>query len=116
MGIFRKHDQADTLIDLLDRECNALLAGKFDVLRRLGQEKERVLKQGFTKVHGNDLARIKQSVARNQAILDASARGIRSALQALDEKRVERAPFQTYDQSGKRAGNTLKTTGIERRI
>lgn len=92
---------ADLILDLLDDERAAILAGAFDRLDRMAARKEAL----FTRlaeeaVPPSRLARIARSVGRNQRLLAASLAGLREAGARLKVLRSVRDSFSSYDARG----------------
>ena len=73
-------DDITTLERLLEQERVALTDGDFDVLQRLGPDKERLL-QLLPQLHGTParMQAIANQIHRNQALLNAAMRGVKAA-------------------------------------
>lgn len=98
-----RDEAIDLLSDLLERERQAILAARFDILERLAAEKERALIE-ITKVPlpRERFAALRQSCARNQALLAAARSGILRARERLGD--ILRArEMRTYDSKGRLA-------------
>lgn len=103
MGLFDLPETGNALENLFDRERKAILTGRFDLLERLGHEKERLL----TAISRNapeteQLSRLRQLADRNRDLLDAMARGVRAATRRLESLAGGSANLKTYDAAGQR--------------
>ncbi len=102
MGLFERRDSARDLANLLERERKAILRGDFDALRRLTPEKERLITQAAAdRPDADRLASLRQMAARNHALLDAAAQGIRSVANDLGGNNAS-PELETYDREGQR--------------
>lgn len=111
------HDLCDEMLDLLEQEEAALLQGHLDTLARLAPEKERLTKALLAlPPSGADtqLTRMRQSAARNAALLAAARRGIAAARNRLRQL-AEGPTLNTYDQRGQRQSLTPGARHVERR-
>ncbi|MCZ7674955.1 MAG: flagellar protein FlgN [Roseovarius sp.] len=92
------------LDDLLERERKALLAGRFDGLARLLEEKTALIDRLNTL--GADalpaLGGLRDKAVRNQALFDGALSGIRRASGHVASLRQVRRSFETYDETGRR--------------
>ena len=116
MGLFDHRDNARDLTSLLDRERRAILNGDFAALRRLLPEKERLI--GLTandRTIGERLIGLRQKAARNHALLEAAAHGIRSVIGGLSSARGPAPELETYDQTGRRSTCSERAGSMERR-
>lgn len=106
----------DALIDLLDRERDAILAGRFDILERLVTEKER-LAGGLAGQSGTapTLSMVKRKSDRNAGLLEAMQRGVRAAIGGLEAARNGPAPLATYSETGQRTTMTGGRPTMQRR-
>ena len=115
MALFKPRDTLDGLEDLLDRERTFVLNGEFGRLHRLIAEKERLI---TTAKHGSlnpeRLARLGIKAKRNQQLLDAAGKGIRSVAELLKTMQTG-ARLSTYDRAGKRNEHSEQKANIERR-
>ncbi|MBV1866507.1 MAG: hypothetical protein KUG69_01170 [Marinosulfonomonas sp.] len=115
MALFKSRDALDGLEDLLDRERKCILKGEFDKLHRLVAEKERLLNSAK---HGSlapdRLAKLSTMAKRNQQLLDAAGKGIRSVSELL-KKMQNGAPLSTYDRAGSRKTHSEHKVSVERR-
>ncbi|MDF0601939.1 flagellar biosynthesis protein FlgN [Psychromarinibacter sp. C21-152] len=100
MALFEFRDAAGALHDLLDREREAILAGRFDVLERLAPEKERLgtrLARGAS--GGGELECLRRKAERNGRLLAAAQSGLTDAQARLEALRRPDT-LHTYDASG----------------
>jgi len=96
-------DIIDTLEDLIDKERAAILAGALDEVSRLSIEKEQVMgQQALAACNPETLDRLRKKTARNQQLLTAAIRGVRSVMSRLNILRNGPGEMNTYDQSGQR--------------
>ncbi len=110
-----KQIACDAFDDLLDRERAALLAGDFDTLSRLIDEKEHLLGT-LSDASPDGLDSLQTKAARNQELLNSALDGIRAVANRLEALREVRGTLNTYDRSGKRQSiEGLARPRIERR-
>ncbi|MCK8484491.1 flagellar protein FlgN [Aliiroseovarius sp. S2029] len=89
------------LEDLLERERHLVLAGEIEQLTRLAPEKERLLQSlAACDSSPTDLEHLRLSTERNQQLLTAAARGIRSVKQRLDALMNGQSELRTYTRDG----------------
>jgi flagellar biosynthesis/type III secretory pathway chaperone len=105
----------DDLEDLLDRERAMILEGRITDLERHSVEKARLSERLVGTVPVHALARLRSKADRNQALLEASASGIRSALQHLKEIRCASSRLETYAPDGARVSHGTGQPTVRRR-
>lgn len=102
MGLFDQVEASDALHDLLAREREAVLNGRFDVLERLMAEKERLVKavsrNGAT---ADSLSRLQAASERNGRLLEAMHDGLMAAQKRIGAMKSHGEPLQTYDAAGR---------------
>lgn len=104
---------ADSVADLLERERDLIMAGQLEQLARLLPEKERLLGElRETKGDLPALSHMRDIAARNQVLLAAVLRGIRSVKLRLDELKSCRTELKTYTETGQ----AMHLNGREGRI
>ena len=106
----------DALEDLLERERTQILAGEIEKLSRLLPEKERLL--NILKASDESLPMLEQlrhQADRNQQLLAAAARGIRSVKQRLDALKASRTELRTYSQTGRPQDLSKQESRFERK-
>ena len=116
MGFFSTPHVVDALDDLLDRERQAILSGNLDTIMRQMNEKLRLLERLTAST--TDIVRIerlKVKADRNQELLVAVGRGIKSATQRLKEIGKPVASLRTYDKGGVSTDMLQKKSKLERR-
>ena len=117
MRLFSRSESATALSRLLDQERKAILSGEFNILRRLVAEKERlIVNAARDKTDRTKLMELRQKAARNHALLDAAASGIRSVVSQLEVSGSSSLALQTYDSSGQRNACLDRTASMQRRI
>lgn len=106
----------DALEDFLERERGLILAGDLDRLGRLLPHKADLLErlQG-TGADPAALDRLRNGADRNQRLLSAAARGIRSVTRRLQGMKDGQARFTTYDPTGMRQPLAQGPFRLERR-
>ncbi|WP_300515735.1 hypothetical protein [Aliiroseovarius sp.] len=119
MGLFKQIRAEAALERLLDQERQLILSGRIDALPPISVEKDRLLTR-LGQSHGNagDLDHLRRKADRNQQLLLAMARGIRTVsrrLEALKAQQGGRARFSTYDQGGRSAQLIPGRSQFERR-
>lgn len=101
MRLFDSFTAWDTLADLFDREREAILTGRFDILERLGAEKERLFRAVQRQSTDQErLAALQEKAARNQELLRAMERGVRSAASRIEALRKGAGHLNTYGADG----------------
>ncbi|MCP5037093.1 MAG: flagellar biosynthesis protein FlgN [Rhodobacteraceae bacterium] len=116
MVLFNIPSVVDALDDLLDRERQAILTGNLDALSRQLVEKTRLLERlaGST----DDAARIERlrvKTDRNQELLGAVARGIKSVSQRLEAMKNPDTTLRTYDEGGAHQNLRTRKSSMEKR-
>jgi len=103
MGLFSLSTASEDLEDLLERERNAVLDGRFDLLERLGAEKERLVQLvARDGAPAKALVRLRSETRRNGDLLDAMRAGIAAAQAQIKALQQPRDALQTYDASGRK--------------
>ncbi len=116
MALFKNRELSDTIEDLLERERQAVLAGNLEGLTRLVAEKRRLMTLlARRSIPPGKLARLREAARRNQALLEASAHGIRSAAAHVSRLREEKMPLRTYDSSGASRDILQRRSTMEKR-
>ena len=116
MALFNIPSVVDALDDLLDRERQAILSGNLDGLARLLGEKTRLMERlsGST----TDITRIERlrvKADRNQELLQAVARGIKSVSRRIEAMRKPADALRTYDKGGTSHEMGVKKSNVEKR-
>jgi hypothetical protein len=116
MTLFDAQDTHQALEDLLLRERDAILSGKYDGLEKMVIEKERLLNAlSRTRLEPRILEHLKEQSERNAVLFDAVRAGIGSALERLRAIHEPAAPLKTYDQSGRTTSLTVARAQNSRR-
>lgn len=115
MALFNFRDAVDSLDDLLDRERSAILDGNFDVLGRILKEKERLVAAVLRPETGHRLGPLKAKADRNQSMLLAAAKGIRTVSDRIANRGRDNPSFKTYDRAGHRHPQPKGGGNLERR-
>lgn len=93
----------DALEDLLDKERAAILGGALKDMGRIAGEKEMLLDgRKLSAPDRKTLDRVRGKADRNQHLLAAAIRGVRTVTAKLDTLRNGRSELNTYDRSGQR--------------
>ncbi len=116
MALFNIPSVVDALDDLLNRERQAILTGNLDALSRYLPEKTRLLERlaGST----DDvvrLGRLRDKVDRNQALLAAVARGIKSVSRRIESMNSPATSLRTYEKGGDFQELQVNSTSLEKR-
>ncbi len=105
------------LIALLDEEKALLLSGKIDSLAALEPQKielsEHLESEG--RPSSQQLADLQQRIRRNQALLEASSKGLKTASERLKEIRKVMLQLDTYTRNGDMKNIQTSHPKIERR-
>ncbi len=106
----------EALEDLLDRERIAILSGNLDALSRHLGEKTRLLESLATSTSDSvRIERLKIKADRNQELLVAVGRGIKSAASRLKELSNPKVALRTYDKGGASTEMSVPKSGFEKR-
>lgn len=115
MTLFNVSAAADALEDHLDHERKMILSGQIDGLLRAAPEKERLLAR-LPGAAENDavLERLRRKAARNQELLQAAARGLKSAARRVETLKSPASPLRTYGRDGAAADLSRAPRGVNR--
>jgi len=87
---------------LLDAERDAILAGDFETIAALTAQKELLLTQlGKTNLSPGMLIEVANAITRNQTLISAAMRGVRTATDALVGAQSIAAGTKIYQRDGK---------------
>lgn len=101
MTLFSLSAAADALEDHLDHERKMILSGQIDGLLRASSEKERLLARLPGAGESEEaIQRLRRKAQRNQELLMAAARGIKSAARRVEQLRAPTTSLRTYDRDG----------------
>ena len=116
MGLFDIQDTQDALEDLLIKEREIILSGKFDKIEDLIAEKERLLRAlNRTRLNPKTLERLREHSERNAVLYDAVRAGIGSALERIKAMRAPQPNLRTYDRSGRSTEISLPVSKTSKR-
>jgi hypothetical protein len=117
MALFDKMRPINTLINLLEKEHDAIINGHFTKLAEVSASKESLMKS-LMRIPPNEieLKALKRLCERNRKLLVASAQGLRSAHKRLKELQSPQPTFQTYGPTGSRAHMINKSLTIKKKI
>ena len=103
-------DLVKSLEEVLDLERNALIEGDLDRLNHTAPEKEKLIGaiNELEVFDSDELIRLQKKVARNQALLNSAAEGIRAVADRMAELRRVRQEFSTYGADGQRNGFAVR--------
>ena len=110
-----QEDKVAALLTLLEKERQAILSSDFDALSRLYAAKLNRLERLGEVSDAGKLHEIMALAQENQMLLEACAKGIRSAMQSLSRDEAPNAEFATYDKNGLKHVQTNGRSGRERR-
>ena len=103
MGLFDKKNAVDAMEDLLDREREAILEGRFDLLGRLIEQKTRQVNALNPKdLDEKSLMRLRDQGQRNARLLEAMREGIEAVQQRLANLQGAGAALEIYEADGRR--------------
>ncbi|HCQ65917.1 MAG TPA: hypothetical protein DIU07_12530 [Rhodobacteraceae bacterium] len=115
MTLFSLSAAADALEDHLDHERKMILSGQIDGLLRASGEKQRLLKRLPSASESDEvIQRLRRKAERNQELLLAAARGIKSAARRVDSLRTSSGSLRTYGRDGATADLTNARGGVNR--
>lgn len=102
MAILDRFQPARQMIALLEHEHRAITTINLDELSRIAPRKEKALEAlSRVKLSRSELEVIRRKSARNQTLLEAANKGIRSVRASLTQTRETAASFATYDSKGR---------------
>lgn len=115
MALFSLTAAADALEDYLDHERRLILAGQIDGLVGMSGDKERLLARlSGAGDNAAVLDHLRKKAERNQQLLFAAARGIKSAARRVEALNTSAAGLRTYGRDGATADLTHARRGIDR--
>ncbi|NCO86073.1 MAG: flagellar protein FlgN [Rhodobacterales bacterium] len=104
------------LLDLLETERAAILAGQFDSLAPLAPRKEALFAAlAQAPADPATLDRLGRSLTHNQSLLEAAILGVRDAAARLDHVNTLRQGFATYDSAGQKSTVATARPAFERK-
>lgn len=108
---------SERLQHLLDAERAALLAGDFDRIAELMEEKQVFVKElEDNPIRNEELAPLRDGLRRNQELFDQALAGIRNVAARLGDLNRVRRSMDTYDAQGRRHTiDTRDSKKLERR-
>lgn len=114
--MFARRAGVEDLQDLLDRERAALLEGRFEVLERLAEEKQRLAGAMLkSEPDAGALAAVRKVAERNRDLLSAAREGLRAASARIAGLSKAKAPLATYDATGARTNLAAAASTLQRR-
>ncbi|WP_171101412.1 flagellar biosynthesis protein FlgN [Ruegeria sp. HKCCD7255] len=104
------NDLIKALEEVLDLERSALVQGDLDRLGNMVPEREKLIGaiNELQVLDSDELIRVQKKVARNQALLNSAADGIRAVANRMSELRRVRQEFSAYDATGQRSDFALR--------
>ena len=116
MALFSLTAAADALDDLLDQERRMILSGQIDGLVRVSGDKDRLLARLPGAGDGTEvLDRLRAKADRNQKLLAAAARGLKSASRRGEALNTSTNNLRTYGRNGAAVDLTNAPGGFNRR-
>ena len=114
MPMFRTRNALGALEDLLDKERSDILAGHFNGLQQVISEKAKLIQKVGQADHGQEIMRVREKAARNQAMLMAAAQGVRAVSDRLAKGILVQSTLKTYDKSGHHVNAVFGSQNLER--
>lgn len=105
----------ERLSRLLEVERAALLAGDFDTVGALIEEKEALAAQ-FDDANAAELRLLSTALIRNSSLFAAARDGVETVVTTLRQQHAARTTLSSYDSSGKATQITQKARSTERRF
>ncbi|MEC7764640.1 MAG: hypothetical protein VX874_22245 [Pseudomonadota bacterium] len=116
MGLFDGSGALGALDALLDREKALILKGDILGVQALFSEKERLLSRvGRARFQRTRIEALMKKAERNNALLEASARGFKAVQDKLIALRGTGGELSTYDREGQRARLGSRSTDFSKR-
>ena len=92
------------VLDVLERERDAILLGEFIVIEQIFQEKEHLVSQiDFAAAPRDFSTKVLYVIERNQSIIEAAIQGLKSAASQLNAEKKGRNVSSFYTAHGSRA-------------
>lgn len=115
--LFEKTATAKKLEELLDREREMILSGKITQLAAVTLQKNHLISRQMQVGDTEEWERLKEKAERNQALLVAAARGLRSARQRIGAITTGKVTLRTYgaDGAAREMGRSSRDDGINHR-
>lgn len=116
MALFSTSPPSDALDRLLTHERQMILAGNVGDLAKIGSEKERLLARlPASGLDARALDRLRVKATRNQELLGAAARGLKSVRERLEAIQAQQANLRTYASNGSPAALNRTAPGFNKR-
>ncbi|RWR08269.1 hypothetical protein [Paenirhodobacter populi] len=109
-----RNTPATRLSGILEQERRAILSGDFARLPQLIEAKERLTSAPLD-LSREDAAALQQAAQQNQRLLSASLRGVRSALNRLQQIDEGARGYTGYDRNGQATSIRRSEGNVERR-
>lgn len=104
----------DRLLDLLEREKQAILSADFDTLARILAEKEALMP--LLHPSRTELQGLRDKVSRNGRLLESAMAGLRSAQKRLSILREVGSSLSTYTKDGARSRVETGRHAVEKKV
>lgn len=116
MALLDPFRPVSALMDLLDKEKEAILKSDFIMLQGLAKPKENLMSLvAKSQVPAATLNTLEKRIANNQRLLMASAKGIRRARERLMSLKSPSPDFNTYGPAGTTTSMVRKSLTMKRK-
>lgn len=110
-----RRDLSNELVEVLEKERKAIIAGKFATVDDLAQIKQRLFEELIiSKPKPDELESIQRALNQNQTLFSSAIEGVKSARIRLEALREVREGLRIYDQSGRLAQVNSLVPGISK--
>lgn len=100
----------------IERERRILRSGRISELADLVEDREKALALlDAARGNGPALQRLRSEVHRNNALMEAAASGLRSAIKRISDLRAASGPIGSYSASGQRMEIGSNSPTVERK-
>ena len=104
------------LVHLLDEECKALKAGDLSALAPIAVQKSQILIDlDNGKERTLDLATIRAKAARNETLLAAAIKGVKTARKRISELEAVKSDLRVYGKDGTLQNARRQSSAMERK-
>ncbi|WP_321367229.1 hypothetical protein [uncultured Celeribacter sp.] len=116
MALLDAFRPVSALEDLLEKEKDAILKSDFQALEALAKHKENLMALvARSQVSTSSLTALKKRIERNRRLLQAAAKGIRSAQERLLTLKTPKPAFSTYGPAGTTTSMVRKSLTMQKK-
>jgi len=106
------------LFELLDLEHEALITSNFSKLEQLSQKKEalsKAIQDSSSRLEASSIEKIRSKTEKNSQLFEANLKGIRAAIDKIEEGRHSFGQLKTYDFQGQLSTRRTLTPSVSKK-